>query len=245
MAGALEDFLASQRQTAPTLTAAQQKKLKQLIGLKGKQDTISAKELEKGQKKYTSGGEQFGDYMAAVAATFGEERFKGGVKQQLTQQGYTPESGKFIKRAPISGDILEKAKGAGYGEEDIRKYIAQTFAAKELGEGVGKFMGPSYTLNPDTGKFESVPAIPISGGDTTPPPITTSSGTGSGIYAGIDPDAARGNTLGEIEYALLMDPEKIRAKSMERQSRMSQQTALQAAKIGQGTSLYNLIPSAF
>jgi hypothetical protein len=243
MAGALEDFLASQRQTGPTLTAAQQKKLKQLIGLKGKQDTISAKELEKGQKKYTSGGEQFGDYMAAVAATFGEERFKGGVKQQLTQQGYTPESGKFIKRAPISGDILEKAKGAGYGEEDIRKYIAQTFAQKELGEGVGKFMGPSYTLNPNTGKFESVQAITTSGGDTTPPPIKTA--IGSGIFAGLDPDTMAGATPFEMEYALNIDPEKIRAKTLERQSRISQQTALQAAKIGQGTSLYNLIPSAF
>ena len=243
MAGALEDFLASQRQTGPTLTSAQQKKLKQLIGVKGKQDTISAKELQQGQKKYTSGGQQFGDYMAAVAATFGEGRFKGGVKQQLTQQGYTPEGGKYIKRAPISGDILEKAKSAGYGEEDIRKYVAQTFAQKELGEGVGKFMGPSYTLNPTTGKFESVLAITTSGGTTTTPPITTT--TGGGIFAGLDPDTMAGATPFEMEYALNIDPEKIRAKSLERQSRISQQTALQAAKIGQGTSLYNLIPSAF
>lgn len=243
MAGALEDFLASQRQTGPTLTSAQQKKLKQLIGVKGKQDTISAKELQQGQKKYTSGGQQFGDYMAAVAATFGEGRFKGGVKQQLTQQGYTPEGGKYIKRAPISGDILEKAKSAGYGEEDIRKYVAQTFAQKELGEGVGKFMGPSYTLNPNTGKFESVSAITTSGGTTTTPPITTT--TGGGIFAGLNPDTMAGATPFEMEYALNIDPEKIRAKSLERQSRISQQTALQAAKIGQGTSLYNLIPSAF
>jgi len=243
MAGALEDFLASQRQTGPTLTSAQQKKLKQLIGVKGKQDTISAKELEKGQKKYTSKGQQFGDYMAAVAATFGEGRFKGGVKQQLTQQGYTPEGGKYIKRAPISGDILEKAKSAGYGEEDIRKYVAQTFAQKELDEGVGKFMGPTYTLNPNTGKFESVPAITTSGGNTTPPPITTT--TGSGIFAGLDPDTMAGATPFEMDYALNIDPYKIQAKSAERQSRISQQTSLQAAKIGQGTSLYNLIPSAF
>jgi hypothetical protein len=104
-------------------------------------------------------------------------------------------------------------------------------------------MGPSYTLNPNTGKFESVQAITTSGGDTTPPPIKTT--TGSGIFAGLDPDTMAGATPFEMEYALNIDPEKIRAKTLERQSRISQQTALQAAKIGQGTSLYNLIPSAF
>jgi hypothetical protein len=54
-----------------------------------------------------------------------------------------------------------------------------------------------------------------------------------------------GATPFEMDYALNIDPYKIQAKSAERQSRISQQTSLQAAKIGQGTSLYNLIPSAF
>ena len=243
MAGALEEFLAKQRQPESTLTSAQKKQLGKLIGVKGKQDTITAKELTQGAKKYGASSQQFGDFFSAVAGAYGTDRLKPSAAQKLTSKGYTQEDGRFIKRDPISGDILEKAKAAGYGEEDIRKYVAQTFAQKELGEGVGKFMGPSYTLNPNTGKFESVPAITTSGGVTTTPPITTT--TGSGIFAGLNPDTMAGATPFEMEYALNIDPEKIRAKSLERQSRISQQTALQAAKIGQGTSLYNLIPSAF
>ncbi len=67
MATALEQAFAEARKTGKTLSSAQQKRLAGLIGVKGKKDTISLKELQKGQKTYKASGKDFGDYLSAVA----------------------------------------------------------------------------------------------------------------------------------------------------------------------------------
>jgi hypothetical protein len=244
MATALEQAFAEARKTGKTLSSAQQKKLAGLIGVKGKKDTISLKELQKGQKTYKASGKDFGDYLSAVAGTFGESKLKGGVRKKLTSAGYAPEGGYYTKKAPISEDIISSVQGKGFGDTDIRKYLAQSFSQKELGEGIGKFMGGGdYKLNPDTGKWEAFE--PVKPPETTLDDINKTTTKGGGIFEGLNPDAFPGVNPMEMEYAALVDPYKIQAKSSERIAKTGQKTTLQAAKIAQGTSLYNLIPSAF
>lgn len=244
MATAIEEFFAGARKTGKDLSSQQQKKLQGLLGLKGKSDKLNVKELQKGKKAYEASGKNFGDYLSAVAGTVKESKLKGGVRKKLEGAGYTSEGGYYTKKAPISESMVAAAQGKGFGDTDIRKYLAQSFASKELGEGIGKFLGGgNYKLNSETGKWEEFePVSPGAQGATSAGAFGT---TGEGIFAGLNPDDFQGSSPMEMEYAALVDPYKIQAKSSERIAKTGQRTSLQAAKIAQGTSLYNLIPSVF
>lgn len=102
-----------------------------------------------------------------------------------------------------------------------------------------------YIRDPNTGTWSKKPAVNITDSGITTPITPVASGTVSGIYAGIDPDSAKGKTVAEINYLTQVDPYRIQAKSAERRSRMEQATDLTKSRMQQANYLYNLIPSAF
>lgn len=212
MATAIEQFFADARKTGKNLNTKQQQKLKQIIGAKGK---VGEKELQKGQKTYKASGKDFGDYLSAVAGTVKTSKLSKDVRKKLEGKGYVAESGYYTKKAPISESMISAAQGQGFADEDIRKSLAQSFLGKELGEGVGKFLGSgNYKLNADTGKWEAFDPVPGSGSQT--PGIEDTVTTGEGIFAGLNPDEFPGSNPEEMAYAMLMDPAKLEAKSRER-----------------------------
>lgn len=247
MADALQSLIEQARRKGAQLTGAPKKELTQAIqkaGKKGQGKTITAAEMRGGKKVYEKAGGT--DYLSTVGRTYAANQLAKDLRKKFEKQGYTQQDGYYTKAGNITQDVLSKATGAGFAEKDIRSYLADKFAQGELDEQVSKFMGQgNYQLDPSTGRWAAKPEITVTGGGETPLPTTVPPGTVSGIYAGLDPDAAKGSTVAEIEYMSQIDPYKIQAKSAERRARMEQATDLTKSRMQQANYLYNLIPSAF
>lgn len=266
MADALASLIEKARIRGVRLTGAPKKELTQAIqkgGQRGKK--ITAAEVRKGTKTYEKAGGT--DYLSTVGRTYAANQLAKDLRKKFESKGYAKQGGYYTKAGGITQDILNKATGAGFREEDVRGYLANQFAQSELNDEVAKFMGKgNYQLDTATGRWSKKPAIDVD--DTTKSPeISTVIGTEKGPYAGINPDTAAGSTPAEIQYSMAIDPYKIQAKSAERQARLQQATDLlgkkmaygteydlakidrlknlQSAKIQQANYLYNLIPSAF
>lgn len=245
MADSLQSFIEQTRLSGVQLAGAPRKELTKAIqqsGKKGKGKTITAAELRRGQTTFEKAGGT--DYLSTVGRTYAAEQLAKDLRKKFETQGYTQQGGYYVKPGDITGSVLEKIKAAGFGEEDIRSTLASGFAKATLDEEVTKFLGAGdYIRDPNAGTWSKKPTITVTGSGTTPPIVTVTSG--SGIYAGINPDKAPGSTVAEMEYMTLIDPYKIQAKSAERRSRMEQATDLAKSRMQQANYLYNLIPSAF
>jgi hypothetical protein len=243
----LAALIAKARQKGVQLTGGAKKELTKAVqqsGKKGQGKKITAAELKGGKQVYTKAGGT--DYLATVGRTYGAKQLSKDLRKRFESKGYTKEGGYYTKPGAITESVLGKAQGAGYSSDDIRSYLAGNFAQNELGDQVSKFIGEgNYQLDPTSGRWGKKPEISITGGGTTSPISPVAPGTTSGIYAGIDPDAAPGATVGEMEYATMIDPYKIQAKSAERRTRMETSANLAQQRIQQANYLYNLIPSAF
>lgn len=243
---ALKNLLTTSRRAGQELSPEQKKALTKALtikGEKGKGKKITQAELKRGAKK---SGQDFDDFLATVSATYGTKRFGGKVKDIFEKKGFEKKGGQYVKYDPLSQKDIKKAIEAGYSAGDIRKYIAKNFVESELGSQIGKFMGEGeYGLDASTGQWERTEPIEINTEGKLPNISTVSPGEAEGIFAGLDPDAFPGATPMEMEYAAIVDPYKIQAKSSERQQKLSALTNLRGQKIGQATSLYGLIPYAF
>ena len=243
----LAALIAKARQKGVQLTGGAKKELTKVVqqsGKKGQGKKITAAEVKGGKKTFAQAGGT--DYLATIGRTYAADKLAKDVRKRFESKGYTKEGGYYVKPGAITESALEKAKGAGYSSDDIRSYLAGSFAQNELGDQVSKFIGEgNYQLDPTSGRWSKKPEISITGGGTTSPISPVAPGTTSGIYAGIDPDAAPGSTVGEMEYATMIDPYKIQAKSAERRTRMETSANLAQQRIQQANYLYNLIPSAF
>jgi len=247
MADSLQSFIEQTRLSGVQLAGAPRKELTKAIqqsGKKGKGKTITAAELRRGQTTFEKAGGT--DYLSTVGRTYAAEQLAKDLRKKFETQGYTQQGGYYVKPGDITGSVLEKIKAAGFGEEDIRSTLASGFAKATLDEEVTKFLGAGdYIRDPNAGTWSKKPTITVTGSGTTPPIVSVTSGTVSGIYAGINPDKAPGSTVAEMEYMTQVDPYKIQAKSAERRSRMEQATDLAKSRMQQANYLYNLIPSAF
>ncbi|RPJ30626.1 MAG: hypothetical protein EHM17_14445 [Verrucomicrobiaceae bacterium] len=243
----LAALIAKARQKGVQLTGGAKKELTKAVqqsGKKGQGKKITSAELKGGKKTFAQAGGT--DYLATIGRTYAADKLAKDVRKRFESKGYTKEGGYYTKPGAITESVLGKAQGAGYSSDDIRSYLAGNFAQNELGDQVSKFIGEgNYQLDPTSGRWSKKPAISIAGDGLTPPISPVVSGTTSGIYAGINPDAAPGSTVGEIEYATMIDPYKIQAKSAERRTRMETSANLAQQRIQQANYLYNLIPSAF
>lgn len=247
MADSLQSFIEQARLRGAQLSGAPRKELTKAIqqpGKKGQGKTITAAELRRGQKTFERAGGT--DYLSTVGRTYAADQLAKDLRKKFETQGYTQQGGYYVKPGDITGSVLEKVKGAGYSESDIRSALASNFAKATLDEQVNKFLGEGdYIRDPNTGTWSKKPAVNITDSGITTPITPVASGTVSGIYAGIDPDSAKGKTVAEIEYMTYIDPYRIQAKSAERRSRMEQATDLTKSRMQQANYLYNLIPSAF
>lgn len=267
MAGSLESFISQARKKGVQLSGAPKKQLTKAIQQSGKGSQgkkITAAEIQKGRKTYAKTGGT--DYLATVGRTYGASQLSKDARSLLAKRGFTQEGGYYTKPGQITGSVIEKATAAGYKPNDVRSYLAGSFAQDQLGSEIAKFMGEgNYQLDPATGRWSEKPPISVTGGGNIPGMGTT--GPGEGIYSGLNPDKMPGLTPFEMEYSATVDPYKIQAKSAERQARLSQATdllgrkmaygteydiaklnrlrGLQEAQIQQANYLYNLIPSAF
>lgn len=216
MADALTTLIESQRQKGVQLAGKQKKQLTKAIqqsGPKSGGKKITASEIAKAKKKAPQ--QLAGDYLATVARTFTPNKLAKDVKKKLTKQGFQKnESGYFTKAGPITQSVLDKVRGAGFDDRDIRSNLAQNFAADQLSKEVVNFLGEGggFKLNPVTGKFESQ-GLNLGPNDI---PGIGALGDNKGPFAGIDPDAAPGATPAEFDFAAQIDPFKIEAKSRER-----------------------------
>jgi hypothetical protein len=265
--GSLSSFIKGASKKGVKLAGKQKQALTKAVQQSGKKSggkKITAKEITGGRKTFTKKGGS--DYLATVGQTYNPKKLAGSARKFLEKKGFTKdESGYYTKQGGITGSVLDKTRGAGYSDEDIRATIAKDFSKTALDEQVGKFLGEGggYKKNDVTGLWEKQDLGITPGGVPGAEGVT---GT-PGPYAGIDPDAAPGSTPAEMDYATTVDPYKIDAKSRERIARVQQATdllgrrmgygaqydiaklgraqALQEANIQQANYLYNLIPSAF
>jgi hypothetical protein len=213
---ALRGLIESQRLRGVQLAGKQKKQLTKAIqqsGPKAGGKKITASEIAKAKNKAPQAARE--DYLATVARTFRPNQLAGNVKKKLTKQGFQQnEAGYFTKAGPVTQSVLDKVRGQGFDERDIRNTLAKDFAANQLDEQVSKFLteGGGFRINPTTGRFES------QGLNLGPNDIPGIGGLGDnkGPFAGIDPDAAPGATPAEFEFAARIDPFKIEAKSRER-----------------------------
>lgn len=267
MAESLSSFIAQARKKGVQLAGKQKQALNKAIqqsGKKGQGKKITSSELGKARKTFAKKGGS--DYLATVGRTYGAQQLSKDLRKKFERKGFTKdEGGYYTKAGNITGSVLDKIRGAGYSEEDVRAGLAKDFLNTELDEQVRKFLGEGggYKLNTETGKWEKQG---LDTGSGTIPGINPVTGE-PGPYAGIDVDAAAGATPAEMEYAMAIDPQKIAAKSRERIARLQQSTDLLGKKMAYGTEydlarldrlktlqqagiqqanyLYNLIPSAF
>jgi hypothetical protein len=265
--GSLSSFISSASKRGVKLAGKQKKALTKAIqqsGKKGGGKKITAKELTAGRKAFNKGGGS--DYLASVGRTYNPRKLTGSARKVLERKGFArDESGYYTKPGSITQSAIDKARGAGYSDEDIRATLAKDFSKRTLDDQVGKYLGEGggYKKNDVTGLWEKQE---VTGGSTTIPTPSGVTGT-PGPYAGINPDDAQGAFPSEIDYATTVDPYKIDAKSRERIARLQQATDLigkrmgystqfdierlgrlkgiQEANIQQANYLYNLIPSAF
>jgi hypothetical protein len=216
MAGALESFFQQQRKRGVQLAGAPKKQLTKAIQQKGKAGQgkkITAKELAKGRQTYTKSGGQ--DYLATIGRTYKPTQLSKQVQGKLKKAGFAKdESGYYTKQGAVTGSILDKALSAGYDPQDVRSYLAGSFAQSELDDQISKFLGEGgqYKLDTGTGRWTKQELAPGASVIPSPGEVTD----GMGIYGGINPDALPGSTPAEMIYATTIDPYKIDAKSRER-----------------------------
>lgn len=233
MPTALEEAWWGKGRTGAQLPGEQQTAFRGTVGYTGPGDVYTKKEFQKGKKTYKKSGQDFGSYLSAVAGSIGVEDLGAKVQQKLGKKGYKEFEGYYTTKAPVTASGIASLAQRGFEKSDVQKYIADRFKNEYLSSEVRNFMGPDYKVNPETGKWEKIDSIisvdtPTGG---TQPTITGAVvPSGSGIYAGLDPDTMKGATPYEMQYATLVDPYKIQAKSAER-----------IARVGQGTALYGLI----
>lgn len=234
MPTALEEAWWGAGRTGAQLPGEQQTSFRGTVGYTGPGDIYTKKEFKKGQKAYKKSGQQFGDYLSAVAGSIGTQDLAPKLQKKFQKKGFQEFEGYYTTKAPVTASGIASLAQRGFEKSDVQKYIADRFKNDYLSSEVRKFMGEDYRLNPDTGKYEKFDATikldtPTGTGDLD----TSISGTvtkNEGIYAGLDPDTMKGSTPYEMQYATLVDPYKIQAKSAER-----------IARVGQGTALYGLI----
>lgn len=267
MADSLQSFISQASKKGVQLAGAPKKQLTKAIqqsGKSGQGKKITAAEIKKARNTYSKTGGT--DYLATVGRTYGASQLSKDARSLLAKRGFTQEGGYYTKPGQVTESVIQKATAAGYKPSDIRSYLAGAFAQNQLGSEIAKFMGEgNYQLDPTTGRWSEKPPISVTGGGNIPGLGTT--GPGEGIYAGLNPDEMPGATPFEMQYASMIDPYKIQAKSAERLGRLSQATdllgrkmaygteydiaklnrlkGLQEAQIQQANYLYNLIPSAF
>lgn len=237
MPTALEEAWWGAGRTGAQLPGEQQTAFRGTVGYTGPGDIYTKKEFQKGKKAYKKSGQDFGSYLSAIAGSIGAEDIGSKLQEKFAKKGYKEFEGYYTTKAPVTASGIAAVAGKGFDEKDLQKYIAERFTSEYLGSEVKKFMGSGYKLNPDTGRYEAIDStitIPtptgVSGVGTTLSGTVVPSGTVSGIYAGLDPDKAKGYNPNEMIYAAVVDPYKLQAKSAER-----------IAKLGQGTALYGLI----
>lgn len=239
MAGALESFFQQQRKRGVQLAGAPKKELTKAIQQKGKAGQgkkITAQELAKGRQAYAKTGGQ--DYLATIGRTYKPTQLSKQVQSKLKKSGFTKdESGYYTKQGGVTGSILDKAISAGYDPQDVRSYLAGSFAQNELDDQIAKFLGEGgqYKLDTGTGRWAKQELIP----DDKKIPAPGEVNNGKGIYSGINPDELSGNTIAEILYATAIDPAKIDAKSRERLGILQAGTSAFLGKLqaGSGQSL--------
>jgi hypothetical protein len=239
MAGALESFFQQQRKKGVQLAGAPKKELTKAIQQKGRAGQgriITAQELAKGRQAYAKTGGQ--DYLATIGRTYKPTQLSKQVQNKLKKAGFAKdESGYYTKQGALTGSIVDKAISAGYEPQDVRSYLAGSFAQNELDDQIAKFLGEGgqYKLDTGTGRWAKQELSP--GPQTTPSPNEVTGG--QGIYGGINPDAAPGSTPAEISYATIVDPYKIDAKSRERLGLLQAGTSTFLGKLqaGSGQSL--------
>lgn len=236
MAGALESFFEQQRKRGVQLTGAPKKELTRAIQQKGKGGQgkkITAAELKRGKQQYAKSGGQ--DYLATVGRTYQASQLAKKVKDKLSKAGFAKDSsGYFTKSGPITGSVLDKALSSGYDPQDVRSYLAGSFAQNELDDQISKFLGEGgqYKLDTQTGRWTRQTLspepnnIPGAGGVTG----------GTGIYGGINPEAAPGATPAEFDYSMLIDPIKLEAKSRERLGMLQAGTSAYLGRLQAGST---------
>ena len=234
MPTALEEAWWGAGRTGAQLPGEQQTAFRGTVGYTGPGDIYTKKEFQKGKKAYKKSGQDFGSYLSAIAGSIGAEDIGSKLQEKFAKKGYKEFEGYYTTKAPVTASGIASLAQRGFEKSDVQKYIADRFKSDYLSSEVRKFMGEDYRLNPDTGKYEKFDAtIKLDTPTGTGNLDTSISGTvtkNEGIYAGLDPDKMKGSTPYEMQYATLVDPHKIQAKSAERISR-----------VGQGTALYGLI----
>jgi hypothetical protein len=211
----LRKLIEAQSKRGVKLAGKQRKQLNKAIQQSGKGaggKKITAAEVAKAKKKAPQAVRK--DYLATVARTFQPNKLSADLKKRLGKRGFErDESGYFTKAGKITQSAVDKAKQAGFSESDIRSSIAG-FNANRLDPSITKFLteGGGFKLNPETGQFEST------GLDLGTNNIPSGAGTtgNQGPFAGINPDDLPGVTPAEFDFAAIVDPFKIEAKSRER-----------------------------
>jgi hypothetical protein len=212
---ALRNLIEAQSKKGVKLAGSQKKQLSKAIQQSGRGSSgkkISASEVAKAKRQAPQAVRS--DYLATVAQTFKPNQLAGNLKKKLTKKGFEKDqSGYFTKPGQITQSALDKAKQAGFSEGDIRSTLAG-FQGSRFDPSVTSFLteGGGFKLNPQTGQFEST------GLNLGPNNIPSGAGTtgNQGPFAGLDPDSFPGANPAEFEFAAIVDPFKIEAKSRER-----------------------------
>jgi hypothetical protein len=213
---ALRNLIESQSKKGVKLAGSQKKQLSKAIQQSGRGSSgkkISASEVAKAKRQAPQAVRS--DYLATVARTFQPNKLAGNLKKKLTKKGFEQDqSGYFTKPGQITQSALDKAKQSGFSESDIRSTLASGFQGSRFDPSVTSFLteGGGFKLNPQTGQFEST------GLNLGPNNIPSGAGTtgNQGPFAGINPDDLPGVTPAEFDFAAIVDPFKIEAKSRER-----------------------------
>lgn len=212
---ALRNLIESQSKKGVKLAGKQKQQLTKAIQQSGRGSSgkkISASEVARAKRQAPQAVKS--DYLATVARTFQPNKLAGNLKKKLTKKGFEKDqSGYFTKPGQITQSALDKAKQAGFSESDIRSTLAG-FQGSRFDPSVTSFLteGGGFKLNPETGQFEST------GLNLGPNNIPSGAGTtgNKGPFAGINPDDLPGATPAEFDFAAIVDPFKIEAKSRER-----------------------------
>jgi DNA-binding transcriptional regulator YdaS (Cro superfamily) len=210
----LESLIAQASRKGVKLSGSAKKELTKAVqqsGKKGQGKKITTAELSKGKSTFTKAGGS--DYLASVGQTYAANQLSKDLRKRFESKGYTKDNGYYVKPGAISQSAIDKATAAGYDPKDIRATLASNFAQSALSSEAAKFLGETYDRDPNTGTW-SQRVVTLPTGTTTG--TTTGVTSGSGIYSGIDPDAASGSTVAEINYATMMDPAKLDARLRER-----------------------------
>jgi len=236
----LEQLFRTKRTVAP----ARQKKIGRSVGYRGAADKVTGKEFRQATKGKK--GDQFQQYLTRVSGAVPISALKGKAKSAFEKAGFAEFDGYYGR--PISASAVKKAASQGYSKEDVEDYLAQKFLGSQLSGEVSRFVGESgrYKVDPVTGKYvKTTPTVTETGEDSSTSPFANMTTSIRDFLDGLNPDAAPGSTIAEMEYATQIDPYKIQAKSAREQALISAKTSKDIAQTQQANALYNLIGYAF